>query len=140
MWSETNDHSGVVVSTERSADPASRLTDCDGNFEGYGVPLETRITSDDGLIRGGPLGFSLRLDRQAQVTSLKEQSFTLDLDFEQLKAAGETPDRWISGFSPKLTLILVPPEMNPQDAEIVVDEPTSSTSSRSVTIGSLTFP
>lgn len=139
VWSETGDRTQVVVTTERGSKPASTTSDCDATFNGFVVPAQTTLVSDDGFVDFTcPLFF--RLDREGKISEAAPASCGGYLDFEALKAAGETPSAWISGFDPKLVVTLLAPEMKPQDAEVLVDEALGAGKSRQVSIGSLTFP
>ena len=139
VWSETGDRSNVTVTTERGRVPASTTSDCDGRFDGFVFPAQARMVSDDGFV-DFTCPFRIYLDRQGKISMFENVICGGSLDFEALKAAGETPWAWISGFDPRLLVTLVAPEMKPQNAEVLVEEALGDSKSHLVSIGSLTFP
>lgn len=139
VWSETGDRSNVVVTTERGTMPSHLTSDCDGRFDGFVVPAQATLVSDDGFV-DFTCPFFIYLDREGKISKFEPAICGGFLDFEALKAAGETPWAWISGFDPRLAVTLVAPEMKPQNAEVLVDEALGGGKSHEVSIGSLTFP
>jgi hypothetical protein len=139
VWSQTGNHSALNAIWKRSESPARLEADCDGNFTGLGVPIELRVSSADSLLDSGQLLFTLALNPQGQVSSINPPSYFVDPNFSALKAAGEVPDAWISGYSPRVELVVSVPDLKPKDGEILVNVPTSATQSRQVSIGSITF-
>jgi len=139
VWSETGDRSKLAATTERANMPAHFTSDCDGRFNGFVVPAQATLVSDDGFV-DFTCPFFISLDREGKISNLEPSVCGGALDFEALKAAGETPWAWVSGFDPRLAVTLVAPAMKPQNAEVLVDEALGGGKSQQVSIGSLTFP
>ena len=139
VWSEPGDRSKLVVTTEPGPTPAVTTSDCDGAFDGFVVPAQATLVSDDGfvnLVRP----FWMHLNRDGEISPIENVVVDAYLDFEALKAAGETQKGWVSGFEPRLKLTLVAPEMKPQNGEVLVEEQLGQPKSHFVSIGSITFP
>jgi len=136
VWSETGDQSQLIVTTEQGPWPAFVTTDCDGQFDGFEVPAQATLVSDDGFVNL-VMPFRIYLNRNGEISRLEDLVVDTSLDFEALKAAGETPKAWVSGFDPRLKITLVAPEMKPQN---LVKESLSASMSHFVSIASITFP
>jgi hypothetical protein len=130
VWYETGHRSPIVMSLQRGEYPAWRDTDCDGTLIGFGIPGVWRVHSGDGLIDSRiddginppyDQQLELHLNRRGQLAWFYPTIQTLTPRFEVLRAAGEVPEKWISGPTPRLELIFEPPDMKPRDTEIVLD-------------------
>jgi hypothetical protein len=139
VWSETGDRSKLVVTTERAPMPATVTSDCRGEFDGFEVPAQARLVSDDGLVNlVGP--FLIYLNRDGEISRLENVIVDSTLDFEALRAAGEVPKGWTSGPAPRLKVTLVAPMMKPQNAEVLAEIYQGNGTSKFYSLGSITFP
>jgi hypothetical protein len=137
-WTRTGDTTSVLVSIARSDDPITAESDCDGNLDGFEVPLALSVTSDDRLVAiegGGPVA---RLDEHGEVESIPT-AVGGPVSFDALKAAGITPPEWISNFFPVLMIPLSAPGATPQDGNISVEHGTSDKPMTTV-LAEITFP
>jgi hypothetical protein len=139
LWSETGDRSTLVVTTKQGETPALTAPDCRGEFDGFTVPAQATLVSDDGLVNL-EWPFRIAVNRDGEVSPSQNVLVDTALNFEALKAAGEIPKYWGAGLVPQLKLTLVAPEMKPQNAEVLVKVYHGDGTSPFYSIGSITFP
>ena len=136
-WTRTGTTTSLLVSIARSEDPITAESDCDGNLDGFHVPLVGSVTSDDGLV-AIEVQMGAQLDEQGELESIPP-AIGGSVDFDTLKAAGVTPPEWISNFFPLLKIPLSVPGVTPQGGAISVEHGTFDNRMTTV-LAEITFP
>ena len=137
-WTLTQRATSVFVRVARSDEkPISPNTDCDGNLDGFTVPLRVLVESDDGLVALNR-EHTLALDAVGAFKSISPPAIVGPVSFEALKAQGLTPSGWVSNFSPSLRLPLEVPGLTPQSGVVAAE--TGPRENRSIfVLGELQF-
>lgn len=137
-WARTETTTTLLVRISPSLRPIVARSDCDGELDGFAIPLDIAVSSDDGLV-AFQSQHELRLDETGTFETVSPAAIVAELSFESLKAAGVTPPDWVSNFSPLLRVPLSEPELTP-DSGTVTDEVGPHDARRTVVLGVIEFP
>jgi hypothetical protein len=134
-WTLPQQSTSLAVEVSRTGAARLETADCPGgdverHFE---LPAEVRVTSADGVI-SHVRRLDISLDSQGNIERL--EPIAIPLSYEELRAAGLTDPRTISGPSVRFSLHLDAATLAPEDSTIDVVSTVTGTSS----IASVDFP
>jgi hypothetical protein len=137
-WLQLGGPRHLTIALERPTEAKAQLeTDCDAQLEGFSVELVTRVASEDGLADAFGSA-SLQLDKKGEAKPFASTKRKYPLDFDQLKAAGATPDTWVSNFSPYLVIDWERPQRSPTAGDVSADH--GEGGKQHTVLATITFP